>query len=251
MRRGLPAAASIALAGLGLVWPSLQAHAQVQDWAAYNWEAHGADGPITKEDRIRAAREALKGLSSTDPDAASSEAEEEYQNHVMAGPGTVSGANGRVAVNLAAGNGNQQISSAVVALGGVAVGQNNAFQAIALGNAGDRETMVEILDDAFVGNSGLISLNISAGNQNQSANLALLAIGNLVTMSDQNLAQTRAPIEPEGGSGEGAGLPNDTVKLSDGAFRENSGLVQLNLIGGERNSSANTFQLSISAGNLP
>jgi hypothetical protein len=37
------------------------------------------------------------------------------------------------------------------------------------------------------------------------------------------------------------------VALSDDAFRDSSGLVQVNLIGGERNASANTFVLSILA----
>jgi len=173
------------------------------------------------------------------------------QEQVTVQPGTIKDSSGRISVNLAAGTGNQQMAGATVALGAIAGSTGIARQIILTPDASDRITLIEVPDDAFAGNSGLLSINISAGTFNQSANLAQLAMGSIVAMSDQLLEQSRASTEPSGGTGSAANAPNDAIKLSDGAFRDNSGLVQLNLIGGERNSSANIFQLSMSAGSNP
>jgi len=109
----------------------------------------------------------------------------------------------------------------------------------------DHDTTITIEGGAFAGTNGLTSINITAGSQNQMANLALLAIGNSGAMSDQLLEQSRAPIEPTGGNPEGALPANDRIAIGETAFGEGSGLIQVNLIGGEGNTSANTFALSI------
>ena len=156
----------------------------------------------------------------------------------------IAGASGRLAVNLASGTGNQEINSALVAVGDVALGTSVVRQVTGLADPRDRATHVALEGDAFAGSTGLVSVNITAGIQNQAANIAVLSIGNHGAISDQLLEQTRAPTEPNGSSG-GAGLRNDVVEVSDDAFRNSSGLIQVNLIGGERNSSANTFALSV------
>lgn len=156
----------------------------------------------------------------------------------------IEGVSGRLAVNLAAGDGNQQLSSATIAIGDVAVGVGVAVQAIDGADLRDRRTHIALEGDAFAETSGMLSLNIAAGIQNQSANLAVLTIGSHGVLSDALLAQSRAPIEPNGSTG-GAESRNDVVEISDQAFRNSSGLIQINLIGGERNSSANTFVLSV------
>ena len=115
----------------------------------------------------------------------------------------------------------------------------------------DRSTSIAVGPNSFSNNSGLLSVNISAGNQNQSASLASLAIGNSGVVSDQMLAQTSAPTGPSGASAQGLENANDSIVIDDTAFSSNSGLVQMNLVGGERNSSANTFALNISAGGEP
>lgn len=90
----------------------------------------------------------------------------------------------------------------------------------------------------------MAGINIAAGNQNQMANLAAVAIGNHEALSDQLLSQSRASIEPNGSTG-GTGDRNDSIQISDNAFRDSSGLIQVNLIGGERNSSSNIFVMSV------
>ena len=173
------------------------------------------------------------------------------QDSVIIPEGDVSGNSGRIAINIAAGSQNQQIGSAVIAIGKLPVGIEAAGQQIDTPDPADRRTLVDIATGAFSDNSGLLSLNLAAGNQNQSANLALLTVGTAGVVSDQMLAQSSAPTKPAGLSARGLDAPNDTVSIDDSALTGNSGLVQINLVGGERNSSANTFALNVSAGGNP
>jgi hypothetical protein len=168
-------------------------------------------------------------------------------NLVTVESGEGSGNAGRLAVNMAAGDQNQQLSSVALAIGGDASAREGAIQ-WSQSDDGDSVSRIQIADDAFLGNSGIVSLNIAAGRLNQSANMATFAIGQSGALTDQFLEQSRAPIEPPGGIATSAAAPNDTVEISDDAFGQSSGLFQANLIGGERNSSANTFSLTVSAG---
>lgn len=158
---------------------------------------------------------------------------------------------GRIAINIAAGNHNQQVSSVLVAQGDVALTHGAIIQHSAITQSEDTANRIEIGPDAFAGLSGLTSLNITAGTQNQSANLAALAIGPSGALSDQLLEQTRAPIEPSGGTAHSETGPNDIIAIDDDAFSRGSGVFQANLIGGERNSSANTFSLTVTASGQP
>ena len=173
------------------------------------------------------------------------------QDEVLVAEGSTSGNSGRIAVNVAAGSQNQQAGSAVIAIGDIPIGANAVSQHIATPDMTDRRTAVVVGPGALSNNSGLLSVNLSAGNQNQSANLATLTIGTSGVVSDQMLAQTSAPTNPAGQSGPGLEAPNDAIAIDDSALAGNSGLVQINLVGGERNSSANTFALNVSAGGNP
>ncbi|TIX51552.1 hypothetical protein [Alteraurantiacibacter aquimixticola] len=176
--------------------------------------------------------------------------QETLQDEAIVEAGQFSGTSGRLAVNMAAGDGNQQAGSAALAIGEVAIASENVVQH-GMDAAGDRATAVTISGDAFSGNSGLVSLNVTAGSNNQSANLASLAIGQSGALTDQLLEQSRAPTEPYGGTETASAHRNDSVSVSDDAFSGGSGLFQTNLIGGERNSSANTFSLTVLAGGQP
>lgn len=175
----------------------------------------------------------------------------ETQDEVVIAAGDGSGNSGRIAINAASGSQNQQVAAATVAIGQVAAQAIAVHQIIATADPADRVTSIAIGPGALSNNSGMVSLNVTAGNQNQSANLAALAIGNLGVVSDLMLAQASAPTEPSGSSAQGPGLHNDSVIVDDTALGGNSGLVQVNLIGGEGNSSANTFALSILAEGNP
>lgn len=167
-----------------------------------------------------------------------------------AGANQAAGHTGRLAVNIAAGNLNQQASAALLAIGDVAVTQASISQHAAA-DTDDRATAIVLGPGAFAGVSGMASINITAGTHNQSANLAMLAIGQAGALSDQLLAQTRARIEPSGGTAQSATGQNDVITIDDAAFGQGSGLFQANLIGGERNSSANTFSLTVLGSGQP
>lgn len=174
----------------------------------------------------------------------------EADDSVILTNGEGTGHAGRLAVNIASGSLNQQASSTILAIGDVAVTHASIAQHTdATGT--DRATRIVVGPSAFSGISGLASINITAGTHNQSANLAALAIGQTGALSDQLLAQTRAPIEPSGGTALAATAPNDVISIDDDAFGSGSGLFQANLIGGEGNSSANTFSLTVSASGQP
>lgn len=164
---------------------------------------------------------------------------------------TGSGTSGRLAVNIAAGNNNQQIGDAVIAIGDFAGATQTVHQRLSGIAPIDHATSISVEDGAFSGTNGLTSINITAGSQNQMANLAALAIGNSGVMSDQLLEQSRAPIEPKGGVLNGSLPSHDRIAIGDTAFGDGSGLIQVNLIGGEGNSSANTFVLSIASEGSP
>ena len=172
-------------------------------------------------------------------------------NAVILADGQGSGSTGRIAVNIVAGNHNQQVSSALIAQGTIAITHGDIVQHAAISGSEDTANRIEIGPGVFAGISGLASLNITAGSQNQSANLASLAIGQSGAVSDQLLEQTRAPIEPSGGMAHAETGPNDVIAIDDGAFGRGNGVFQANLIGGERNSSANTFSLTVTVGGQP
>ena len=176
---------------------------------------------------------------------------DEAQDTVTVTGSEGSGNAGRVAINLAAGNRNQQIGAAVIAMGAHPVAVASTVQTRDTSDPTDRATRITIGADAFSSNSGMLSVNIAAGSQNQSANLAVLAIATTGVVSDQMLAEASAPTRPAGSSAQGLDTPNDAIAIDGGAFAGNEGLVQVNLVGGERNSSANTFALSVSAGGEP
>lgn len=162
--------------------------------------------------------------------------------------GSVTNSQGRISVNVAAGNGNQQLGDAVVAIGDTTSSTEWVHQINENGSSVDRSTRIVLDDGAVTDNEGMLSLNVTAGSHNQSANLAQISIATNGALSDQLLEQSRASIEPTGGTGDPATARNDTVVVGDNALSGNSGLAQINLVGGERNSSANLFQLNISAG---
>jgi len=159
---------------------------------------------------------------------------------------------GRTAVNAAAGNNNQQANVAVIALGGTAIASGSITQVTDAPAATTQSSKsASISDDAFAGSTGMVAVNVTAGSNNQQANLAVLGIGiEGRVMTDALLSQSRASTSPIGGSGE-ANAPEIATSISPGAFAGSNGLVQVSLVGGERNSSANIFALTVAEGTNP
>lgn len=176
---------------------------------------------------------------------------EEARDSVIVGPGSLAGESGRLAVNVVAGSGNQQVNDAVVAIGGSGISSQSVTQRSAGSAGSNAPAAIALATDSISGNAGLISLNITAGNGNQSANLVQASFFSSGALSDQLLEQTRAPSEPMVDDQSTVQPNQQSLSVSGTALRGNSGLVQLNLVGGERNASANTFQLAVGAGTGP
>jgi hypothetical protein len=163
--------------------------------------------------------------------------------------GTVTGTG---TVNVAAGNTNQQANAAVIASGGVAAQAATVVQSMDDARDSGGALSATVAPGSFAGSSGWLAINGAAGSGNQQANLALIALGMTgAAMSDTALSQSRASHEPTGGPEGGATSNERSVAIGGGAFANSSGLVQVSLIGGDRNSSANIFALSGSTGANP
>lgn len=152
-------------------------------------------------------------------------------------------------LNIAAGDGNQQANIASIATGDVAI---NTAAISQLGeNTGPvpgRRYEARISEDAFAGSHGLTAINIVAGANNQQANIAMITTGlEGRVASAAILSQTRASSEPLSVS-DGPAKSEHIARIDPGAFRDSSGIVQVSIIGGTGNSSANVAVLSMEAG---
>jgi hypothetical protein len=151
-------------------------------------------------------------------------------------------------VNVAAGNSNQQVNAALISAGDNALGFASVVQ-----NTGDApdsngRVFASVAPGAFAGSAGWLAINGAAGSGNQQANIAVIALGTTgAALGDTALSQARASHEPTGGPDEQDVANDRSVAIGDGAFANSSGLVQVSLIGGDRNSSANIFTLAGSA----
>lgn len=165
---------------------------------------------------------------------------------VLSAGDTVS--SGRIAINVAAGNLNQEANVAVIAAGAQTATPTALTQSLGTSSASAGGASARIEDGALAGASGLVAVNVAAGNGNQLANLAIIAIGiDAPIASEPLLEQARASQQPSGLPG-GSTTPEASAQLASSAFEGSTGLVQANLVGGERNSSSNTFVLTVEAG---
>jgi hypothetical protein len=167
-------------------------------------------------------------------------------NTVTVEGGTVTGTG---TVNAAAGNTNQQANAALISSGGMATGFATIFQSMDDAPDSTGRLAATVAPDSFAGSSGWLAINGAAGSGNQQANLAIIALGTTgAALSDTALSQARASHVPTGGPDEQAATTDRSVAIGGGAFANSSGLVQVSLIGGDRNSSANILALSASGG---
>jgi hypothetical protein len=152
-------------------------------------------------------------------------------------------------VNVAAGVTNQQANAALMSAGGIATGFATLSQSMDDAPDSKGRLSASVAPNSFAGSSGWLAINGAAGSGNQQANLAIIALGTTgAALSDTALSQARASHEPTGGPDTGAGANDRHVAVGDGAFANSSGLIQVSLIGGDRNSSANILALSASGG---
>ena len=156
---------------------------------------------------------------------------------------------GAAAINIAAGSNNQQANAGLISIGTVSESLATVLQST--GDTADSPGQLgaTIAPDSFAGSTGWLAINGIAGSGNQQANLAIFALGTTgAALSDTALSQARASHEPTAGPDTAASANDRSVAIGAGAFANSNGLVQVSLIGGDRNSSANVFALSSSVG---
>ncbi|WP_408206772.1 hypothetical protein [Paraburkholderia sediminicola] len=163
------------------------------------------------------------------------------------GNGAGAGVTGAFTVNETAGINNAQLNQVTVSNGGV-VGNDNASVQSATAAAKVTNARASIEANAFSNTSGAVLVNQSAGAgnlQRNSTQLGTAALG-VETVSDGELSAT-AP--KNGGLGQSIGVHSvREANISSDAFRNVSGIVQINQTAGAGNATANSFVLRPPAG---
>jgi hypothetical protein len=154
---------------------------------------------------------------------------------------------GVAAVNLAAGSANQQANVGIIAMGDLASAVGVIDQALTTpGTEYTAHGSAEIADGAFANSNGWIAANLAAGSANQQANINLMATGLSGQVASATvLGQIRGPVNPPDENADPVPPGETVVRIGDGAFQDSSGLVQLNLVAGDRNSTANLFAMTV------
>ncbi len=159
---------------------------------------------------------------------------------------------GLALINQAAGDGNIQMNGTTVSLNGSgeAVSRTSVVQ---LGSGLDAVTEVQaiarILDDAFAEAQGVIQLSQAAGQGNLQINLLSAALGlNGEILVEAELSQSRSESlvpEPE----ETDGVRHTFV--AESAFRDASGIIQVNQAAGKANTTFNRLVIGLASGATP
>lgn len=163
--------------------------------------------------------------------------------------GAATGVHGSIAVNEAAGLDNVQANQLTITMGGAVANDNTTVQG-STAAAKLKAARATIEGNAFSSTSGAVMLNQSAGAgnlQNNSVQLGTSVLG-VETVADGVLSAAAAK---NGGSGQSIGVQGvREVSISNDAFKNVSGIVQINQTAGAGNATANSFVLRPPAGTL-
>ncbi|EGA64628.1 hypothetical protein [Vibrio brasiliensis] len=159
------------------------------------------------------------------------------QDLVTLGPSTFQGAEGAIAVNIAAGEHNVQSSNFVYSAQGdyeLTIISSSQSSEIA------SSASASIESGAFDNAGGYISANLAAGNSNQQHNIIIFAPSSEVSWEVADLSSQSAAISDRGYSEKGDDLSVDIAPL---ALNGASGVIQMSQIAGSGNTVRNTFQM--------
>ena len=173
-----------------------------------------------------------------------------YVDQSVIGGNVMTGASGAMAVNQAAGDMNQQANAAAIAYNpqGTATAQTGILQG-SLNLRGSLPTMAETRIDgnAFSRTSGVLMVNQASGFANSQANSTAIAMG----IKGEVIADTvLAEASPNAAGLVNAGKNQVSIRnvsVSETAFKNTTGVVQLNQTAGSGNNSANNFALRLAA----
>lgn len=172
-----------------------------------------------------------------------------YFDRSVIGDNVMAGASGAMAVNQAAGDMNQQINATAIAYNppGAASAQTDILQgAKNVRGTLPTEATTRIEGGAFANTSGVLGVNQASGFANGQANSTAIAVGvSGEVIADSVLAET---FTSAAGMVKTAQDPASSreVSVSETAFQNAQGVVQLNQTAGAGNNSANSFALRLS-----
>ena len=156
---------------------------------------------------------------------------------------------GAITVNQAAGLNNAQINQLTITNGDAAANDNASVQS-ATARARVPSARASIEGNAFSNSSGAVMVNQSAGVANLQRNSVQLgtAAPGVETVSDGVLSATAAN---NGGQGRAVAVQGvREASISGDAFKNVTGIVQINQTAGAGNATANSFVLRPPAGTL-
>lgn len=178
-------------------------------------------------------------------------------DRAVVGDSAARGAQGRIAVNQAAGTGNAQVNLGALASsdGGLGIVGVHALQRPGAGPR-ERDAAALIQDGAFSGSHGVVSVNQVAGSGNAQANLFMVGQGpqGLVAAGTHGITgiddAALADVAGDATTPEGAVAPSwrREAVIADDAFRGSQGVVQVNQTAGVGNSSTNAIVLQLPGG---
>ena len=165
----------------------------------------------------------------------------------------LAGASGAVAVNMAAGDQNQQANLRAIAVGDAGIAHVDARQRHD-GDVADAplQASASIGGSALSGAGGLVSINQASGSGNAEVNAVSLALaqqgmreapaGRQLSTSEFASAERRRATQPAGKTA------SRNVAVEATALRGFEGVLQLNQIAGSANETGNVLTLSLPAG---
>lgn len=166
---------------------------------------------------------------------------------------TFAGASGALALNVAAGDLNQQSNLRAIAIGARALASADVRQT----RRGDRATSPDaasavIADRAFAGASGLAGINQASGRGNSAFNAVALALaqqGIRETDDDRALSAAFASAgQQHDFERGGATAGRRTASVDATALQGFEGVLQLNQVAGSANDTGNVMSMSLQSG---
>ncbi|HTR10089.1 MAG TPA: hypothetical protein VMJ11_26240 [Paraburkholderia sp.] len=164
-------------------------------------------------------------------------------------PSAATSTTGALTVNETAGVDNAQSNQLMITNSNVAINVNGDEQ-LATVTARVKDASVTIGAGAFANTTGAMMVNQSAGVGNVQSNTALIGNGaiGVVAVTDGELSAAAASNGHQAQLAQAGGIRE--VRIDNAAFRNATGLVQVNQTAGAGNATANSFVLRPPAGTL-
>lgn len=172
------------------------------------------------------------------------------RNSTVLGGSALSGVSGVSTTNMAAGDGNLQSNSGVLAIGNTANAANTLMQRSRIEQRiASQEDTIGIKDHAFRQSEGWLSINQAAGQGNVQSNSMGVALGiSASNLSDATLQQVMADQQGLNGTNGGSGSTNRRIEVDKTSFEGARGVIQVNQSAGTGNATRNSFRMNMALG---